>query len=299
MIAPQTPHQRAAWIALSLIPQVGRRTIERLITTFGSLDGVLAADEAALRAVPRVGAKTAAAIRSVDLPALEAELATWQAEGIRALLPYDAAFLARLRTLDDGPAVLFWRGAALPDDGTPAAAIVGTRHPTLAARQLAGMLAETLARDGWAIISGLALGIDTAAHQGALRTGGLTVAVLGSGLRTVYPPANAALAEHIAAHGALLTEVHPAAGPSSGALVARNRLIAGLSDVVIVVEAGTDSGSLYAARFASRYGRPVFTVESMAAGNRRLHVEGAHLLPADPAYWLDRLRPFRRTGNPE
>ncbi len=299
MIAPQTPHQRAVWIALSLIPKIGRRTIERLIAAFGSLDGVFAADEAALRAVPRVGAKTAAAIRNIDLPALEAALAAWQAEGIRALLPHDAAFPARLRALDDGPAVLFWRGAALPGDDTPTAAIVGTRRPTLAARQLAGRLAESLARDGWAIISGLALGIDTAAHQGALRAGGLTVAVLGSGLLTVYPPANAALAEHIAAQGALLAEVHPAAEPSSGALVARNRLIAGLSNVVIVVEAGTDSGSLYAARFASRYGRPVFTVESMAAGNRRLHVEGAHLLPADPARWLDRLRPFRRTGDPE
>lgn len=299
MTTLQTPHQRTAWIALSLIPKMGRRTIERLIAAFGSLDDVFAADEAALCAVPRVGAKTAAAIRSADLPALEAALAAWQAEGIRALLPHDAAFPARLRALDDGPAVLFWRGAALPDAVTPAAAIVGTRSPALAARQLAGALAESLARDGWTIISGLALGIDTAAHQGALRAGGLTAAVLGSGLHRIYPPANAALAEHIAARGALLAEVHPASGPSSGALVARNRLIGGLSDVVIVVEAGTDSGSLYAARFASRYGRPVFAVEGMAAGNQRLHSEGAHLLPADPAQWLERLHPFRQADGPE
>jgi len=297
MTPPHSAHERAQWIALALVPRLGRRTLEVLCAHFGSLDDVLRADEAALRAMPRVGAKTAAAIREADPSACAAAIDSWRAAGIVPLLPDDDVFPARLRALDDGPAVLFWRGSALPD-GAPAAAIVGTRRPTREARAFAFALAETLAQDGWTVVSGLALGIDAAAHSGALQGGGATVAVLGSGLSTIYPPANAALAEQIAARGALLSEVHPDAAPNSPALVARNRLISGLSEVVIVVEAGTESGSLHAARFAQNQGRALFAAESAAAGNRRLLAQGAHLLPADPSRWRDLVRPFRSPNPP-
>src|SRR5690606_30197002 len=194
-----TGWERVQWITLALIPRLGRRTLGRLLAHFGSLDAVLSADDAALKAVPRIGAKTAAAIRAADPHAIAAALDDWQAAGISALLPGDDAFPARLAALDDSPAVLFWRGSALPDESTPTVAIVGARRPTRAAREMAIALAETLASDGWAVVSGLALGIDTAAHSGALSGGGMTVAVLGSGLTTIYPPSNATLAEHIAA----------------------------------------------------------------------------------------------------
>lgn len=288
-----TGWERVQWITLALIPRLGRRTLERLLAHFGSLDAVLSADDAALKAVPRIGAKTAAAIRAADPHATAAALDDWQAAEISALLPGDDAFPARLAALDDSPAVLFWRGSALPGADTPCVAIVGTRRPTRAARELALALAETLVPDGWTVVSGLALGIDTAAHSGALSGRGMTVAVLGSGLSTIYPPSNAALAEHIAAHGALLSEVHPDATPDRSALVARNRLISGLSDAVIVVEAGLDSGSLHAARFAQAYGRALFTADSPAAGNRRLLAEGAVRLPADAARWREFLAPYR------
>jgi len=289
--APRTPHERAQWIALSLVPRLGRRTLERLQAQFGSADAILGASEAELRAMPRVGAKTASAILSADPAAIEAALERWRAGGITPLLPDDADFPARLRALDDGPAILFWRGRPLPD-GAPAAAIVGTRRPTRAAHALASALAEALARAGWTVVSGLALGIDTAAHSGALR-GGITAAVLGSGLATIYPPSNTGLAAQIAARGALLSEVHPDATPNSPSLVARNRLIAGLADVVIVVEAGIDSGSLHAARFAHAYGRAVLAGPSDAAGNRSLLAQGAHRLPADPAGWVESVQRFR------
>lgn len=292
MTAPLSDRERAQWIALALVARLGRRTLERLRAHFGSLDDMLRADEAALRAVPRIGAKTAAAIRAADPDAIAGALDGWRAAGIVPLLPDDDAFPARLRALGDGPAVLFWRGSA-PPDAAPIAAIVGTRRPTPEAHAFASALAETLARDGWTIASGLALGIDAAAHSGALEGGGVTIAVLGSGLRTVYPLSNAALADQIAASGALLSEVHPDAAPNGPALVARNRLISGLSDVVIVVEAGTESGSLHAARFAQRYGRALVAAESAAAGNRSLLSQGARLLPADPAGWADLLRPFK------
>lgn len=291
MTTPLTPRERAQWIALSLVPRLGRRTLEHLRAQFGSPDAILGACEADLRAVPRVGAKTAAAILRADPAAVEAALEHWRGAGITPLLPEDDGFPARLRALDDGPAVLFWRGIPLPD-GAPAAAIVGTRRPTRAAHTLASDLAETLARAGWTVVSGLALGIDTAAHEGALR-GGITAAVLGSGLTTIYPPPNSGLADQIAARGALLSEVHPDAAPNSPALVARNRLIAGLADVVIVVEAGISSGSLHAARFAQTYGRAVLVGPSDATGNRRLLVQGAHRLPADPARWIDHVQQFR------
>lgn len=297
MTAPLSDAERAQWIALALVPRLGRRTLERLQAHFGSLAEVLRANDADLRAVPRVGEKIATAIQAIDLEAIERAIGGWYAAGITPLLPTDDAFPARLRALDDGPAVLFSRGRLLPY-AAPAAAIVGARHPTRAARELAFSLAETLAREGWTIVSGLALGIDTAAHSGALRGDGVTVAVLGSGLTTIYPPSNAPLAEQIAACGSLLSEVHPDATPNGPALVARNRLISGLSDAVIVIEAGASSGSLHAARFAQTYERALFAVESAAAGNRHLLAQGAHLLPVDPSRWVDVLRPFKRPDSP-
>jgi len=283
MADPQ-PTSRTAWVALCLVPRLGGRTLARLLARFGSVEAVLAAPEADLRRVPKVGAALAAAIRAADPAHTEAAIRAWRQAGIALLTPADADYPPALRGLDDAPPLLFARGALQPGDAR-AVVVVGTRRPSPAARDLAEAGAAALAARGWTIVSGLAEGIDAAAHRGALRAGGRTLAVLGSGVRCVYPPQHAALAEEIAAHGALLAEVPPGAAPERPALVARNRIISGLSRAVIVVEAGPSSGSLHAARFARAQGRTVLTIPASVEGNRRLLSEGAGALPADPTAW--------------
>ncbi len=273
------------WVALSLIPTLGSRTIAHLLDHFGTLDAIFAANLNDLQAVPRIGPKLAAAIRSVDLGRTGQEIAAWQADGITILLhangsPYPSALAA----LPGAPPVLFQRGTVDPCDQR-AAAVVGTRQPSGAARALAMALGRSLAAHGWTVISGLAAGIDTAAHRGALLAGGRTLAVLGSGVRMIYPQANAPLAAQILTQGALLSETHPDAAPDSRALVARNRLISGLSRAVIVVEAGESSGSLHAARFAREQERTLFAVDNGAPGNARLIADGARPLSPEPENW--------------
>ncbi len=278
---------RVAWIALSLIPSVGGRTLARLLDRFGSAGAALQAGDAALQAVPGIGPKLSAAVRAIDLDAVQAAIAAWQAEGIVIALPGETAYPAPLAALDDAPPALFMRGSLA--DGDPSAwarsvAIIGTRRPRPESRQIAGALAETLAAAGWTVISGLAAGIDAAAHAGACRAG-RTAAVLGGGVRAIYPPENSDLAARIVAHGALLSETHPDAVPTSAALVARNRLISGLSCAVIVIETGLTGGSLHTVRFARAQKRPVYALASDAPGNRQLIAEGARPLPPAPAEW--------------
>ncbi len=274
----------AQWVALSLIPHLGSQTIARLLDRFGSLDAVLNASAAELKAVPGIGPKLAAAIRAADVPAMHAALAAWLADGIAVVQRDQPDYPPALRALPDAPPVLFWRGALEPED-TRAIAIVGTRRPTLQARRAAGALGAQIAARGWTVVSGLAAGVDALAHEAALACGGRTLAVLGSGVRAVYPTGNAPLAARVLARGALLSETHPDASPSAPALVARNRIISGLSRAVIVVEAGPGSGSLHAARFARAQGRPVFAVRSAAPGNARLLAEGARAISPEGNGW--------------
>ena len=274
----------AQWVALSLIPHLGSQTIARLLDRFGSLEAVLGADAAALRSVYGVGPKLAAAIGAADVSAIEAALASWLADGIAVAQRDQPDYPAALRALPDAPLVLFWRGTMAAADER-AVAIVGTRHPTVQARQTAEALAAQAAAHGWTVVSGLAAGIDALAHQAALARGGRTLAVLGSGVRVVYPFAHGALAAEVMARGALLSETHPDASPSAPALVARNRIISGLSRAVIVVEAGPESGSLHAARFARAQGRPVLAVRSAAPGNARLLAEGVQTIGPGPEDW--------------
>jgi DNA processing protein len=275
------------WVALSLIPSLGRRTIANLLDRFGTLDAIFAANVDDLQSVPRIGPRLAAAIRSVDLARTYQEIAGWQADGIAILLHADGTpYPAALAALPDSPPVLFQRGTIEAADQR-AAAVVGTRRPSAAARALAATLGSTLATRGWTVVSGLATGTDTAVHWGALRAGGRTIAVLGSGVRMIYPPGNARLAAQISARGALISETHPDAAPNGPALVARNRLISGLSRVLIVVEAGASSGSLHAARFAQDQGRIVFAVDNGAPGNTRLIADGAWPLAAQPEDWAN------------
>jgi DNA processing protein len=176
-----------------------------------------------------------------------------------------------------------------------AIAIIGTRTPRPESRVLAHEFGFQLVSRGWAIVSGLALGIDTGAHQGALDGDGRTLAVLGSGLLRMYPVENRALADQIAANGAVISELKPEAQVSSQTLIARNRITSGLSRAVIVVQSGEDSGSMSTARRAVQQGRPVFAVLGGDAGCERLLADGAEAIDPDLIDWdqfsdrLDRL----------
>ncbi|MCC6615440.1 MAG: DNA-processing protein DprA [Anaerolineae bacterium] len=265
-----------AWIALSLVERVGGKTMRALLAQFGSAGAVLMAESHELRRVPGIGATIAASIRAVDVSAVEREIPRWQAAGIHIITDSDPDYPPQLRALDDAPPTIFVRGVwdeALRK--AEAIAIVGTRAPSEIALGAAESLAFDLARRGYLIVSGLALGIDRKAHFSAIAAAGNTVAVLGGGVLNVYPPANKGLAEAICAHGALLSETHPYAESKPAHLVARNRIISGLCSAVIVVETKVDGGAMHAARWAREQGRALYTLDLPASGNRQLIDQGA------------------------
>ncbi|MFO7320436.1 MAG: DNA-processing protein DprA [Chloroflexota bacterium] len=272
------------WVALSLAEHVGGRRLRALLEHFdGDVQAILAAETSALARVPGIGRKTAANIQKLRPEQLEASLRRWQALGVRALSWDDPAYPEMLRRLEDAPPTLFVMGNHTPD-ASPALAIVGTRRPSPAAEAAARQLAALLAGRGYTIVSGLALGIDRAAHIGALsEPAGRTIAVLGSGVLNVYPPQHLALARAVAGRGALVCEVHPEATPNRASLVARNRLISGLSDGVIVIETEVGGGAMYAARFAREQGRAVYALDNDASGNRALLDAGATPISPDLA----------------
>jgi DNA processing protein len=267
----------SAWVALSLVEHVGTRKLRALSEAFGGdFDAVLRADAAALQRVPGIGPKIAASIRAIDLPAVAAAIPRWHEAGITLLTLNDPAYPAALRALEDAPPTLFVLGAWRE---MRAVAVVGTRSPSREAVEAARQIGFELAQRGIQVISGLALGIDSAAHTGALaHPGGITAAVLGSGVLNLYPPGNRALAQAIRGRGALLSEVHPDAQPKPSALVARNRIISGLCEAVIVVQTEIDGGAMHAARRATDQGRRVYTLDSAATGNRELLGSGASLI---------------------
>ena len=281
--SPPATSTVAAELLLALTPGVGPRIRKSLLEHFGSAEAVLAAAPSDLRNVPGVGQKIArdivAARREVDI---EAALAECRAGNVQILVDSQPDYPASLRTIPDPPGVLFVRGSILPTDGL-AVAIVGTRHATQYGLSQAERLAAGLARAGYTIVSGLARGIDAAAHRGALKAGGRTLAVLGSGVLNVYPPEHVDLAVEIAQRGAVLGENPPRSPPLPGAFPQRNRIVTGLSLGVIVVEAADRSGALISARHAMEQGREVFAVpgriDSRASrGCHKLIRDGAKLI---------------------
>ncbi|QDU29701.1 hypothetical protein ETAA8_48160 [Anatilimnocola aggregata] len=274
---------RLAALRLALISGVGPITRQALLERFGTAEAVLRASLTELREVRGIGQKLGQAIqdsaRDVDA---DEELAYCAAQQIQVLLDGDEKYPARLSEIPDPPGVLFMLGELQAIDEM-AIAIVGTRHATAYGTQQAERLAGGLARAGYTIVSGLARGIDAAAHRGAIAAGGRTIAVLGSGIANVYPPEHRDLAKDVAAHGALLSEAPPRTPPLSGAFPQRNRLISGLSLGTIVVEAAERSGALITSKHASEQGREVFAVPGrvdnrMARGCHQLIRDGAKLV---------------------
>jgi DNA processing protein len=268
-----------AWIALSLTGRIGNKTLQALLKHFdGDPQAILAADVKKLQQVAGVGPKIAQSIREIDLKRVEKAMQRWRRAGIRAMPMYDDDYPPRLRLLDDAPPTLFVRGNWQPNFAK-SVAIVGTRQPTEAARKLAQNLSTALVEKDYAVISGMAVGIDSAAHYGALIVPkGYTLAVLGCGVTNIYPQEHERLAQVVMKQGAILSEVNPAGSTSPSQLVARNRIISGLSDAVVVIETETDGGAMYAARFAAQQGRPIYTVKSQASGNRALIADGAGVI---------------------
>lgn len=265
------------WVALSLIEHLGSQKLARLTEIFdGDLRAAIAADEGSLRRVPGIGVKLATAIRAIDLDATRRRIDRWQAAGVRIIPNTNPAYPQPLLALKDPPPTLFVLGN-LPRGR--AAAVVGTREPSGKAYEAAKRIGFELAQRGWIVVSGLALGIDTGGHYGALASpGGKTLAVLGGGLLDIYPSENRALARAIRERGALVCEVSPDARPSPPRLVARNRLISAFSEAVIVAETDADGGAMHAARWAVEQGRRVYTLDSGASGNRDLISAGARVI---------------------
>jgi DNA processing protein len=249
---------------------LGPVTFGVLLAAFGSARGILAV--AATRRGPArlVAAAAAGGLRMADdlvegvvaapagWPSLAARLA---ASDIVAVTAEEDAYPARLRAIELAPPVLFVRGDVEALAATRSVAVVGTRRPTDDGRRVAGRIGSTLAAAGAVVVSGLAVGIDGAAHAGALAAGGRSVAVLGSGHARLYPAAHAPLADEIVrTGGAVVAELPPDAGPTAAGFPRRNRIIAGLAEATVVVEAGERSGALITASWALEQGRALFVV---------------------------------------
>jgi len=263
-----------------MLPGVGPRTLADLIERFGSAEAVLAADSASLSTVRNVGPKLVNVIRNagdhVDVEAILQWCGDHQVTILQNTSPH---YPQSLRELSDAPPILFFEGEIKPCDAL-AVAIVGTRHATAYGRSQAEKIAYGLAKAGITVISGMARGIDSAAHQGAIDAGGRTIAVYGCGLGHIYPPENVELSRRIADHGALVSEYHPQTKPHSGTFPQRNRLISGLSHATLVIEAPERSGSLITARTAYEQGREVLALPGAVTSRTS---QGTNLLIRDGA----------------
>lgn len=274
-------NDRDAWLRLATTPGIGATLAARLIERFGSAAAALAAGETGWR---EAGLPAPARRALTEQPgAARAAADAWlDVADHHFLSVVDAGYPAALAELDLPPPWLY----ALGDPDLldyPAIAIVGSRNPSHAGREAGHEFGRALAASGLVIVSGLARGIDAAAHEGALAADGLTIAVTGTGLDRVYPAANKALAERIAERGLLVSEFGLGTVPARGNFPRRNRVIAGLCTATLVVEAARASGSLITARMASAANREVFALPGsihnpLARGCHQLIREGAKLV---------------------
>lgn len=270
---------RAAHVALALAPGIGPARFTTLLATFGSPDGALAAPFEFLCRLPGFSRAAATAVHSARPEQGQEVLDQVKNLGGRCLLPGDPDFPQPLGNIPDPPPLLFALGS-LAHLRRPAVAIVGSRDHSAYGREVCGLLAGAAARAGLAVVSGMARGLDAVAHTAALDAAGATIGVLGNGLGVIYPSANRALYERVAAEGLLLTEFPPGERPHGGSFPRRNRLISGLARVTVVVEAAAGSGTLITVAAALEQGREVMAVPGAitsptSVGTNRLIRDGA------------------------
>lgn len=275
--------ERLCWLAWAKVLPAGGQHIINLATRFGSAQKAWNAGERAVALLPREGRRTfdgvVARMRATD-PVKEAELL--EQSGTKFLTWADEAYPDYLRHIFNPPAVLYYLGDGL-GDVDPAVALVGSRRATYYGRDMAHRLGKELAEAGITVVSGMARGIDTAAHRGALDGGGRTIAVLGSGLDVVYPRENTKLMREIAAHGTVISEFPLGSMPEGWHFPVRNRIISGLSRGTVVIEAAERSGALITAELALEQGRDVMAVPGnvtspVSCGPNRLIKQGARLV---------------------
>ena len=269
----------AAYLALATTPGIGPARMATLLDALGTALGAITAPYALLCSLPGISRAAATAIRIASVEQGQAMLDRLATLGGVALLPDDARFPKALANIPDRPLLLFALGnVALLEP--PAVALVGSRDHSAYGADVCRVVAEAAARAGLVVVSGLARGLDRVAHEAALDAGGGTIGVLGNGLGVVYPAANRSLYERVGRDGLLLTEFPPGERPHAGSFPRRNRIISGLADVTVVVEAGARSGTLITVAAALEQGRDVMAVpgpitSATSVGTNRLIRDGA------------------------
>jgi DNA processing protein len=274
-----TSHEKA-WLRLHLTPGLGRSGLLRLLQAFGSPGAILAADPSSWSEQAGIRSSLARDVPAASNPIVAEAQSRMEQVGARIVAFDDDDYPPLLKAIHDPPALLYARGK-LPE--AEALAVVGARRATAAGKRLTEEICAEVGSRRITVVSGLARGIDTAAHRGALVGGGGTVAVLGCGIDRVYPPENARLFHHILEQGAIVSEYPPGTPPLAGHFPGRNRIISGMCRGVLVVEAAEGSGSLITADFALEQGREVFAVPgavfaATAEGVNGLLKEGARLV---------------------
>ena len=271
------------WIWLAHRPGVGDRLKVRLLQHFRDPEDIYFADEESYRHVEGMTAEAAESLKDKSLAAAEASLEACRREGLHLLTFQDAAYPSKLKHIADPPILLYYKGQ-LPDfDGMPMIGVVGTRKASAYGMQTAKRMGYQIARCGGIVVSGMAYGIDGMAMSGALTAGEMTVGVLGCGADIVYPLSNRALFRDVEAYGCILSEFAPGTQPAKWTFPKRNRIISGLSNGVLVVEAPEGSGALITANHALEQGRDVFVVPGNIdqpgfVGSHRLLRDGATLV---------------------
>src|SRR5574337_1542449 len=282
--------ERDAWLALGLVPEVGAATFYRLVQAFGSAEAVLGAKAETLEQVPGISRQVAQAIASFPWrDAIARELRVIETRGLGLIRFGDERYPELLAAIYSPPPILYLRGTIGRNDRM-SVAVVGSRPASPYGCAMAEQISGELAARGVTIVSGMARGIDAAAHRGALRAAGRTIAVLGCGLGVTYPPEHTELADQIAAQGALISEFSVFTPPKPGHFPRRNRIISGLARGVVVIEAGLDSGALITANYALEQGREVFAVPGQAtsrssSGCHQLIKAGAKLTEGWEDIW--------------
>lgn len=296
------------WLALNRIPGVGPVIFQRLQEGFGSPARIFQADRDALRNIEGIRENTVQAIvRFKRDPAIDRELDQIETQGIGVLTLIDPLYPPYLAKIHDPPPLLYYKGIPSAQDGR-SLALVGSRLSTSYGIRMTERLAWSLSKNHLTIVSGMARGIDTAAHQGALMAQGRTVAVLGSGLDVVYPPENRKLFDQISETGMVCSEFPLGTLPERQNFPIRNRIISGMALGVVIVEATQKSGSLITARLALDQGREVFAVpgsiESFkSSGTHRLIKQGAKLVEhardiLEELHWEEPVNPRKAEADP-